>query len=77
MTTARPAKPRSEGQWALGDREPLNPNEEMKQAGAPLDVRERIENVYAKAGFEEVCDVSLSQEFRGVFRQIGHPPQSK
>src|ERR1700744_6437736 len=54
MTTARPAKARSEGQWALGDREPINPNEQMKQAGAPLDVRERIQNVYAKAGFDSI-----------------------
>ena len=34
MTTARPAKTRDEGQWALGNREPLNANEEFKQAGA-------------------------------------------
>ncbi len=58
MTTARPAVPdkkaRSEGQWALGDREPLNPNEELKQAGAPFEVRERIENVYAKEGFDSI-----------------------
>ena len=39
MTTARPAKaPRNEGQWALGNREPLNPNEEMKKAGAPCEM---------------------------------------
>ena len=53
MTTARPAKVRSEGQWALGDREPLNANEEMKQAGAPLDVRERIENKIGRASCRE------------------------
>jgi hypothetical protein len=54
MTTARPAKARNEGQWALGDREPLNPNEEFKQAGPPLEVRERIENIYAKQGFDSI-----------------------
>ncbi len=55
MTTARPAKaPRNEGQWALGNREPLNPNEEMKKAGAPLEVRERIENIYSKQGFDSI-----------------------
>jgi sulfite reductase (ferredoxin) len=31
MTTPRPAKARSEGQWALGKREPLNPTEELKK----------------------------------------------
>jgi sulfite reductase (ferredoxin) len=71
MTTARPAKARSEGQWALGDREPLNPNEEMKQAGAPLDVRERIENVYAKAGFDSIDKSDLRGRFRwwGLYTQ--------
>jgi sulfite reductase (ferredoxin) len=71
MTTARPAKARSEGQWALGDREPLNANEEMKQAGAPLDVRERIENVYAKAGFDSIEKTDLRGRFRwwGLYTQ--------
>ena len=27
----KPAKTRSEGQWALGEREPLNANEEFKR----------------------------------------------
>jgi len=71
MTTARPAKTRSEGQWALGDREPLNPNEEMKQAGAPLDVRERIENIYAKGGFDSIDKSDLRGRFRwwGLYTQ--------
>jgi sulfite reductase (ferredoxin) len=75
MTTARPARAqnqaRSEGQWALGDREPLNPNEEMKQAGAPLEVRERIENVYAKAGFDSIEKTDLRGRFRwwGLYTQ--------
>jgi sulfite reductase (ferredoxin) len=71
MTTARPAKARSEGQWALGDREPLNANEEFKQAGAPLDVRERIENVYAKAGFDSIDKTDLRGRFRwwGLYTQ--------
>jgi sulfite reductase (ferredoxin) len=71
MTTIRPAKARSEGQWALGDREPLNANEEMKQAGAPLDVRERIENVYAKSGFDSIEKSDLRGRFRwwGLYTQ--------
>ncbi|MCQ4361898.1 nitrite/sulfite reductase [Mycobacterium gordonae] len=72
MTTARPAKaPRNEGQWALGNREPLNPNEEMKKAGAPLEVRERIENVYAKGGFDSIDKSDLRGRFRwwGLYTQ--------
>ncbi|EUA87508.1 nitrite/Sulfite reductase ferredoxin-like half domain protein [Mycobacterium ulcerans str. Harvey] len=67
MTTARPAKPRNEGQWALGNREPFNANEELKKAGNPLDVRERIENIYAKAGFDSIDKSDL----RGLFRWWG------
>ncbi|OBG97990.1 sulfite reductase [Mycobacterium sp. E3251] len=71
MTTARQAKPRNEGQWALGDREPLNPNEEMKRAGAPLEVRERIENVYAQSGFDSIDKSDLRGRFRwwGLYTQ--------
>jgi sulfite reductase (ferredoxin) len=71
MTTARPAKVRNEGQWALGDREPLNPNEEFKQAGPPLDVRERIENVYAKDGFDSIEKTDLRGRMRwwGLYTQ--------
>lgn len=35
----RPARPRGQGQWALGHREPLNVNERVKADGAPLEVR--------------------------------------
>ncbi|WP_104123740.1 nitrite/sulfite reductase [Mycobacterium avium] len=71
MTTARPAKARNEGQWALGNREPLNPNEEMKQAGAPLAVRERIETIYAKNGFDSIDKSDLRGRFRwwGLYTQ--------
>ncbi len=71
MTTARPARARDEGQWALGNREPLNANEEFKKAGNPLDVRERIENVYAKAGFDSIDKTDLRGRFRwwGLYTQ--------
>ncbi|OBG38580.1 nitrite/sulfite reductase [Mycobacterium sp. E3198] len=71
MTTARPAKPRNEGQWALGNREALNPNEEMKQAGAPLEVRDRIENLYAQGGFDSIDKGDLRGRFRwwGLYTQ--------
>src|ERR1700742_1229355 len=71
MTTARPAKARNEGQWALGNREPLNPNEEFKQEGPPLEVRERIENVYAKEGFDsiEINDLRGRMRWWGLYTQ--------
>lgn len=71
MTTARPAKARNEGQWAMGHREPLNANEELKKAGNPLDVRERIENIYAKQGFDSIDKTDLRGRFRwwGLYTQ--------
>lgn len=71
MTTARPAKARNEGQWALGHREPLNANEELKKAVNPLDVRERIENIYAKQGFDSIDKTDLRGRFRwwGLYTQ--------
>ncbi len=67
MTTARPAKTRSEGQWALGDHEPLNDTEQIKHDDAPLNVRDRILNVYAKEGFDSIDKSDL----RGRFRWMG------
>jgi sulfite reductase (ferredoxin) len=67
MTIARPAKTRSEGQWALGDREPLNDAEQIKHDDAPLNVRDRIENTYAKKGFDSIDKTDL----RGRFRWMG------
>jgi sulfite reductase (ferredoxin) len=67
MTIARPAKTRTEGQWALGDREPLNDAEQIKHDDAPLNVRDRIENIYAKKGFDSIDKSDL----RGRFRWMG------
>ncbi|KZS57029.1 sulfite reductase [Mycobacterium kansasii] len=71
MTTTRPVKPRNEGQWALGDRAPLNANEELKKAGNPLDVRQRIENIYAQGGFDSIDKDDLRGRFRwwGLYTQ--------
>ncbi|MBY0287012.1 MAG: nitrite/sulfite reductase [Mycobacteriaceae bacterium] len=76
MTTAeskpKPLKrPRGEGQWALGYREPLNPNEQSKKDDNPLNVRARIENIYAKNGFESIDKGDLRGRFRwwGLYTQ--------
>ncbi len=53
--TARPARrKKGEGQWALGYREPLNANEQSKKDDSPLNVRARIENIYAHRGFASI-----------------------
>jgi len=74
MTTTDPThapKQRGEGQWALGDREPLNANEQLKKDDAPLNVRERIETIYARDGFDSIDKVDLRGRFRwwGLYTQ--------
>jgi len=68
---ARPARRRGEGQWALGHREPLNPNERSKKDDHPLNVRERIESIYAKHGFDSIDPADLRGRFRwwGLYTQ--------
>jgi sulfite reductase (ferredoxin) len=76
MTTAKPAKPakrRGEGQWKLGYREPLNPNEQVKKDDNPLNVRARIENIYAHKGFDSID----KQDLRGRMRWWGLYTQRK
>ncbi|WP_213452545.1 nitrite/sulfite reductase [Rhizomonospora bruguierae] len=70
---ARPRKARGEGQWALGHREPLNPNERSKKDDNPLNVRARIENIYAHGGFASIDPADL----RGRFRWFGLYTQRK
>jgi len=71
MTRPRPTKHRGEGQWALGYREPLNANEQNKKDDAPLNVRARIENIYALRGFESIDKSDLRGRFRwwGLYTQ--------
>jgi sulfite reductase (ferredoxin) len=67
-TTAKTARPRrGEGQWALGFHEPLNPNERFKKDDDGLNVRARIENIYAHAGFSRIDP----QDLRGRMRWWG------
>ncbi|MGV9845273.1 nitrite/sulfite reductase [Streptomyces fungicidicus] len=62
---------RVDGQWALGEREPLNANEQFKQAEDPLLVRERIEKTYAREGFASIPPDDLRGRFRwwGLYTQ--------
>ncbi len=74
-TTARALRPpragRSNGQWAVDGRAALNANEEMKAAGGGLEVRERIETVYAVQGFDSIPDDDLHGRMRwwGLYTQ--------
>ncbi|WP_017574865.1 nitrite/sulfite reductase [Nocardiopsis kunsanensis] len=63
----RTRRRRGDGQWALGYREPLNKNEENKKNDDGLNVRDRIINIYAKAGFDSIDPADL----RGRFRWFG------
>jgi sulfite reductase (ferredoxin) len=69
LRTPRAGRP--SGQWAVDGRTPLNANEELKQAGGGLEVRERIETVYAREGFASIPDDDLHGRFRwwGLYTQ--------
>ena len=73
-TTARVRPSRSarpNGQWAIDGHEPLNPNEVFKAADNGLNVRERIETIYAKTGFDGIPTDDLHGRFRwwGLYTQ--------
>ncbi len=58
---------KGQGQWALGYREPLNPNERSKKDDNPLNVRRRIIDIYQHTGFAGIDPADL----RGRFRWMG------
>ncbi|GAA2882757.1 nitrite/sulfite reductase [Microbacterium esteraromaticum] len=68
-TSRTPTKPH--GQWAIDGTEPLNGNEEFKLADNGLNVRERIETIYAQGGFESIDPTDLHGRFRwwGLYTQ--------
>jgi sulfite reductase (ferredoxin) len=73
--SASPATPRKrargDGQWALGHREPLNPNERTKKDDDGLNVRARIETIYAQRGFASIDPADLRGRMRwwGLYTQ--------
>ncbi|NLJ54446.1 MAG: nitrite/sulfite reductase, partial [Intrasporangiaceae bacterium] len=66
---SRAARP--QGQWAIDGTAPLNANEEFKAADNGLNVRERIEQVYAREGFDSIPTEDLHGRFRwwGLYTQ--------
>ena len=74
MTVTQPRKvprPRGQGQWALGYREPLNSAEQIKKEAEPLEVRERIERIFAPGGFRSIGKQDLRNRMRwwGLYTQ--------
>ncbi|WP_102510402.1 nitrite/sulfite reductase [Sanguibacter massiliensis] len=69
---AKPSRStRPQGQWKIDGTEPLNANEVLKQADDGLNVRERIETIYAAGGFESIPKEDLHGRFRwwGLYTQ--------
>jgi sulfite reductase (ferredoxin) len=71
LTTTGANGKRGEGQWALGYREPLNKNEEIKRVDDGLNVRQRILEVYSRSGFDSIDPADLRGRFRwyGLYTQ--------
>lgn len=69
----RPARPAAKphGQWKVDGKTPLNANETWKQEDDGLNVRERIETIYAKEGFDAIPGQDLHGRFRwwGLYTQ--------
>ncbi|MBM9468307.1 nitrite/sulfite reductase [Nakamurella leprariae] len=71
MHHRRPDAGRGQGQWALGHREPLNPNERAKRDDDGLHCRARIESTYRHTGFDGIDPTDLRSRFRwwGLYTQ--------
>lgn len=59
------------GQWAAGDRTPLNHSEELKQADPGLNVRDRVEQVFSREGFASIPPDDLKERLKwwGLYTQ--------
>ncbi|MGN9789534.1 nitrite/sulfite reductase [Streptomyces sp. NPDC054847] len=62
---------RGEGQWAMGHHTPLNGNEQTKKDDDGLNVRTRIETIYAHRGFDSIDGADLRGRMRwwGLYTQ--------
>ena len=66
-----PKPPKGQGQWAFGHLEPLNANERIKKDDDGLNVRRRIETIYAHRGFASIDPADLRGRMRwwGLYTQ--------
>jgi sulfite reductase (ferredoxin) len=71
LTERKVPRPRGQGQWALGYHEPLNGAEQIKKEAEPLEVRERIERIFAPGGFRSIGKQDLRNRMRwwGLYTQ--------
>ncbi len=72
MTVSPPAREvKSQGQWLVDGKTPLNPNEILKQEDDGLNVRERVETIYARDGFASIPRSDLTGRLRwwGLYTQ--------
>ena len=71
LTERKVPRPRGQGQWALGYHEPLNGAEQVKKEAEPLEVRERIERIFAPGGFRSIGKQDLRNRMRwwGLYTQ--------
>ncbi|MFJ8429892.1 nitrite/sulfite reductase [Kitasatospora sp. NPDC094019] len=62
---------RGEGQWGMGHFTPLNANEQFKKDDDGLNVRTRIETIYAQRGFDSIDPADLRGRMRwwGLYTQ--------
>jgi sulfite reductase (ferredoxin) len=67
----RTPRRRGEGQWGLGYHEPLNGAEQIKKEDDGLNVRERIERIFAPGGFRSIGKQDLRTRMRwwGLYTQ--------
>jgi sulfite reductase (ferredoxin) len=70
MSDRAPRK-RGEGQWGLGYHEPLNTAEQIKKEDDGLNVRERIDRIFAPGGFRAIGKQDLRSRLRwwGLYTQ--------
>ncbi len=71
ITPRATPRPRGEGQWGLGYHEPLNPAEQIKKDDDGLNVRERIDRIFAPGGFRSIGKQDLRTRLRwyGLYTQ--------
>jgi sulfite reductase (ferredoxin) len=69
--SGNPPRPRGEGQWGLGYHEPLNTAEQIKKDDDGLNVRERIDRIFAPGGFRSIGKQDLRSRLRwyGLYTQ--------
>ncbi|MGP3982150.1 nitrite/sulfite reductase [Streptomyces sp. KR80] len=70
-TRRKVGRHRGEGQWAKGHFTPLNANEQTKKDDDGLNVRTRIETIYAHRGFDSIDGADLRGRMRwwGLYTQ--------